>query len=122
MTEIDSLLRHTECLSILALCVCVCVCAHAESPEELSFKGGDLIMLKTRYGDEWFRGKLINGAEGIFPKNFVEVVVSVWVCATVSWSLRTYYVFCHFRRSYQLMRMKLRPPKLPALLLSPLQK
>lgn len=46
----------------------------AENPEELSFKAGDLIMLKTRYGENWFRGKLINGTSGIFPNNFVEVV------------------------------------------------
>ena len=32
-------------------------------------------MLKTHYGQEWFRGKLVNGDQGIFPKNFVEVVV-----------------------------------------------
>ncbi len=47
--------------------------------DELSFKAGELIMLKTRYGDDWFRGQLINGSQGIFPKNFVEVVVSVCV-------------------------------------------
>lgn len=46
-----------------------------ETPDELTFKAGDLIMLKTHYGQEWFRGKLVGGAEGIFPKNFVEVVV-----------------------------------------------
>ena len=47
-----------------------------ECLDELSFESGELIMLKSRYGDNWFRGKLINGREGIFPKNFVEVVVS----------------------------------------------
>ena len=50
---------------------------HAESMDELSFKSGELIMLKTRYGTNWFRGKLINGKEGIFPNNYVEVVVRV---------------------------------------------
>ena len=40
-------------------------------------------MLKTRYGDSWFRGKLIGGNEGIFPKNFVEVVVSCHECVSV---------------------------------------
>lgn len=54
----------------------------AENPEELSFKAGDLIMLKTHYGEGWFRGKLIGGGAGIFPKNFVEVVVSS-SCASV---------------------------------------
>ena len=34
-------------------------------------------MLKTRVDDQWLRGKLVNGAEGIFPKNFVEIVVSI---------------------------------------------
>ena len=48
----------------------------AESMDELSFKGGDLIMLKARVGKDWLRGKLINGAEGIFPKSYVEIVVS----------------------------------------------
>ena len=44
--------------------------------DELSFKEGDLIMLKTRIGDQWLRGKLVSGQEGIFPVNFVEIVVS----------------------------------------------
>ena len=44
--------------------------------DELSFKEGELIMLKTRVGKEWLRGKLISGKEGIFPCNFVEIVVS----------------------------------------------
>ena len=49
-----------------------------ENPDELSFKSGELIMLKAHYGEDWYRGKLISGEQGIFPKNFVEVVVS-WV-------------------------------------------
>jgi len=44
--------------------------------DELSFSGGDLIMLKSRVDNDWLRGKLVNGAEGIFPKSYVEVVVS----------------------------------------------
>lgn len=47
-----------------------------EGIDELSFKEGDLIMLKTRVDDQWLRGKLLNGVEGIFPKSFVEIVVS----------------------------------------------
>ncbi len=47
-----------------------------ETMDELSFSGGDLIMLKSRVGNDWLRGKLINGADGIFPKNYVEIVVS----------------------------------------------
>lgn len=47
-----------------------------ESMDELSFKTGDLIMLKSRVGSDWLRGKTISGGEGIFPKSFVEIVVS----------------------------------------------
>ena len=43
--------------------------------DELSLKAGDLIMLKSRVGSDWLRGRTINGKEGIFPKSFVEVVV-----------------------------------------------
>ncbi len=45
--------------------------------DELSFSEGNLIMLKTRIGKDWLRGKLINGGEGIFPASFVEIVVSL---------------------------------------------
>ena len=34
-------------------------------------------MLKTRIDDQWYRGKLVSGGEGIFPKRFVEVVVGL---------------------------------------------
>jgi hypothetical protein len=44
--------------------------------DELSLKAGDLIMLKSRVGSDWLRGRTIKGKEGIFPKSFVEVVVS----------------------------------------------
>lgn len=50
--------------------------ASLESMDELSLKAGDLIMLKSRVGSDWLRGRTINGKEGIFPKSFVEVVVS----------------------------------------------
>ena len=51
----------------------------SESIGELSFNEGDLLMLKTRVGAEWLRGKLVSGQEGIFPRSFVEIVVSVCV-------------------------------------------
>ena len=51
--------------------------------DELSFKEGELIMLKARVGQEWLRGKLVSGKEGIFPRNFVEIVVG-GVCACIS--------------------------------------
>lgn len=54
----------------------VYILCFAEDMDELSFNEGDLIMLKTRIGTDWLRGKLINGGEGIFPANFVEIVVS----------------------------------------------
>ena len=34
-------------------------------------------MLKTHVGEDWLRGRLMNGNEGIFPKRYVEIVVSV---------------------------------------------
>ena len=43
------------------------------SSDELSFKED---MLISHIGEEWLRGYLLNGSEGIFPKSFVEVVVS----------------------------------------------
>ena len=33
-------------------------------------------MLKARVGGAWLRGQLVDGGEGIFPKSYVEVVVS----------------------------------------------
>ncbi|KAL1282433.1 hypothetical protein QQF64_001236 [Cirrhinus molitorella] len=44
-----------------------------EQSDELSFSEGDVIQLKEYVGDEWARGE-VNGHDGIFPLNFVEVV------------------------------------------------
>lgn len=59
-------------------CVCISMVypLSAGNEDELSFKAGDLIMLKARVSGGWLRGQLMDGGEGIFPKNYVEVVVS----------------------------------------------
>ncbi|XP_073698740.1 SH3 domain-containing protein 19 [Garra rufa] len=44
-----------------------------EQSDELSFSEGDVILLKEYVGEEWARGE-VNGHDGIFPLNFVEVV------------------------------------------------
>ena len=41
---------------------------------DLPFKAGDVITLLERLDDQWYRGE-VNGREGIFPSNFVDVVV-----------------------------------------------
>ncbi len=43
-----------------------------EGEEDLSFKEGDVIILKNRVG-EWLRGEL-RGKSGIFPLAFVEII------------------------------------------------
>ncbi|KAF5311776.1 hypothetical protein D9619_003124 [Psilocybe cf. subviscida] len=46
-----------------------------QSPGDLSFKKGDVIVVtqKTNSTDDWWTGK-VDGRQGIFPANFVEVV------------------------------------------------
>ena len=46
----------------------------AESDGELSFKFGDVIKLKKRLDENWLEGEL-GGRVGMFPTNYVEVVV-----------------------------------------------
>lgn len=41
---------------------------------DISFKKGDLILLRKRLDAHWYHGEL-NGAEGVFPVNHVQVVV-----------------------------------------------
>ncbi|XP_054636076.1 SH3 domain-containing protein 19 isoform X2 [Dunckerocampus dactyliophorus] len=43
----------------------------AKTPEELSFKQGDRILVREHFDAEWSRGTL-DGREGIFPKAFVQ--------------------------------------------------
>jgi endophilin-A len=46
----------------------------AENPGELSFKEGDIIMLKNQIDENWYDGSL-NGRSGYFPVTYVNVVV-----------------------------------------------
>ena len=45
-----------------------------EDEDDLQFKEGDLITLIERVDENWFLGEL-NGRDGIFPENYVEVLV-----------------------------------------------
>eukprot|EP00731_Ephydatia_muelleri_P012681 Em0006g1575a len=47
------------------------------SADEMTFKGGELIVFKSRVSSDWLRGELLNGSEGIFPTNFVDNVVCI---------------------------------------------
>lgn len=44
-----------------------------ENDKELTFSAGEVIALKSRENDEWFRGSL-NGQSGIFPASYVEII------------------------------------------------
>ena len=46
----------------------------AENPGELSFKEGDIIILKNQIDENWFNGTL-GGRSGYFPVNYVNVLV-----------------------------------------------
>ena len=46
----------------------------AENPAELSFKEGDIIMLKSQIDGNWYEG-MLNGKTGYFPVSYVTVVV-----------------------------------------------
>lgn len=46
----------------------------AENPDELNLKTGDIITVTEELG-EWWKGTL-NGVEGIFPANYVEVITT----------------------------------------------
>lgn len=49
---------------------------HIENEDELSFGAGDLIILEEKIDDIWLKGYVRSPQEaGIFPANFVEVVV-----------------------------------------------
>ena len=79
------------------------VSRHPETMDELSFKEGELIMLKTRVGRQWLRGKLVSGQEGIFPRNYVEIVVSG---ATPLLHVQVYVCLSVCRRTCQRMQLR----------------
>jgi peroxin-13 len=54
---------------------------HGQSPDELSFKKGDLVAVLSKNPDPvsgqpgaWWQGKLRHGAVGLFPSNYVQLV------------------------------------------------
>ncbi|KNC84703.1 hypothetical protein SARC_03078 [Sphaeroforma arctica JP610] len=48
-----------------------------EDSDELSFFEGEEIKLLEKVSDEWFQGEGADGSQGIFPANFVKVVVEI---------------------------------------------
>lgn len=45
----------------------------SEVPDDLSFHAGDVIKIKKKISEEWFKGE-INGREGMFPAAYVEII------------------------------------------------
>ncbi len=45
----------------------------AENENELSFQAGDVITLLSQLDENWYEGEL-NGATGIFPTSYVEIM------------------------------------------------
>jgi hypothetical protein len=46
----------------------------AHEAGDLAFKAGEVIILLERLDDQWYRGE-VDGRQGIFPSNFVDVIV-----------------------------------------------
>ena len=70
VNESDSLTPETE-PSAKALFMYI-----GASSDELSFDKGDIITLKERVNNEWYRGQ-IGKTEGLFPANYVEIIVDL---------------------------------------------
>jgi len=47
-----------------------------ENPQELGFKEGEIITLTNKIDENWFEGT-VNGKTGIFPSNYVQVLVPI---------------------------------------------
>jgi len=48
----------------------------AENPDELSFSTGQVIDIVSQENSDWWTG-ILNGREGIFPANYVELIPQV---------------------------------------------
>ena len=46
----------------------------AENPAELSFKEGDVILLKSQIDSNWYEG-MLNGRTGYFPVSYASIIV-----------------------------------------------
>ena len=53
----------------------------ATSPDDLSFQEGGTIKLLDKISEEWYKGEF-DGQTGIFPVNFVMVIVS-YMCEVI---------------------------------------
>lgn len=49
----------------------------ADNAQELSFKDGEIIDLVRRVDENWLEGRTADGKQGLFPSNYVEVLVPV---------------------------------------------
>ncbi|XP_055335656.1 dynamin-binding protein-like isoform X2 [Paramacrobiotus metropolitanus] len=50
---------------------------HTGLTNELSFKAGDVVLLHNYVDPNWLEGELPNGQRGIFPKDFITIIVDV---------------------------------------------
>ena len=56
-----------------------------DDSEEMSIKAGEVLtVIKTDIGDGWWRGRKLNGEEGLFPELYVEGIEEVKTPTTVT--------------------------------------